>query len=140
MSYALFALFVAGVIFWWIWISPFSFTYSDTTLDIDEEATHRVFAFGTLRNHFVRSLIIRRYVPTEPARLDGYRRYGLDLLPDEDSYTEGVIFYVTPTQLRRLDRYERVGVKYERYLYTLEDGEYAWVYRLISDIQPILEE
>lgn len=140
MTYALFALLAAAVIFWWIWISPYSFTYGETTLEIDQEATHRVFAFGTLRNNFVRTLIIRRFVPTEPAQLQGYRRYGLDLLPDEDAATEGVTFYVTPTQLRRLDRYERVGVKYERYLYTLEDGEHAWVYRLISDIPPVLEE
>lgn len=121
--------------FWWIWLNPYSFKFSDTTLEIDQEAEHRVFAFGTLTNPFVRSLVIFGYVPTEPGTLEGYRRYGLDLLPDEDATTEGRVFYVTATQLRRLDRYERVGVKYERYLYTLSDGEPAWVYRLINDHQ-----
>ena len=130
---------IAMGVWWWIWLNPYSFNFSETTLDIDPEAEHRVFAFGTLTNPFVRSLVIRAYVPTVPAELEGYRRHRLDLLPDDDAVTQGRIFYVTAAQLRRLDRYERVGVRYERYLYYLADGKPAWVYRRISEINPAID-
>lgn len=134
--YGIFFLILLMVGFWWIWLNPYSFTFSDTTLNIDQEAEHRVFAFGTLTNPFVRTLVIFGYVPTEPGTLEDYQRHRLDLLPKEGATTNGRVFYVTARQLRRLDRYERVGVKYERYLYTLSDGKPAWVYRRITEINP----
>lgn len=134
--YGIIFLLVLVVGFWWVWLNPYSFTFSETTLTIDQEAEHRVFAFGTLTNPIVRSLVIFGYVPTEPGALEGYSRHRLDLLPQEGAVTQGRVFYVNAVQLRRLDRYERVGVKYERYLYILKDGEPAWVYRRISDVNP----
>lgn len=139
MTTILVILIIAVAVWWWIWLNPYSFNFSETTLEIDQEAEHRVFAFGTLTNPLVRTIVIRAYVPTEPAELEGYRRYRLDLLPEDDAVTEGRIFYVNATQLRRLDRYERVGVRYERYLYYLADGKPAWVYRRISEINPPID-
>lgn len=124
-------LFAGIVAFWLIWLSPFLYTASETTRNIEQDTTHRVFAFGTLKNPFVRTIAMRGFATTEPARLPGYRRTGLDIAPEPGKFTEGVVFEVTPLQLRRLDRYERVGVVYERYLYALEDESYAWVYRRI---------
>lgn len=129
MTWILGALALAFIVFWFIWLSPFRYTPSETTLAIDEAATHRVFVFGTLRNKFVRTLVTRSWIAGTPARLPGYRRTGLDLTPDPDAMTEGELLYVTPLQLRRLDRYERVGTRYERFLYPLDDGSMAWVYR-----------
>lgn len=140
MRWIIFAIAVIIVVgFWWIWLNPYSFKFSETTLAIDHEAEHRVFAFGTLTNPVVRSMVILAYVPTEPGSLPGYRRHRLDLLPAEQEVTEGRVFYVNAQQLRRLDRYERVGVKYERYLYTLSDGKPAWVYRRIHAANPNLD-
>ncbi|CUS49160.1 MAG: AIG2-like family [Idiomarinaceae bacterium HL-53] len=128
------ALLIGITIFaaWWTWVSPYNFTYSETTLTLEPEAEHRVFVFGTLKNPIIRSFIMRTYAPTERALLPGYQKTKLDLKPNAEANTEGVVFYATSAQLRRLDRYERVGVKYERYCYTLANGDEAWVYRLIS--------
>jgi hypothetical protein len=39
--------------------------------------------------------------------------------------------HVSTSELRRLDRYERTGQVYERVELTLDDGEPAWVYRML---------
>jgi hypothetical protein len=46
--------------------------------------------------------------------------------------SSGVVFTVPPEAFRRLDRYERAGVRYLRERKTLADGSEAWVYRLIA--------
>ena len=97
MTTILVILIIAVAVWWWIWLNPYSFNFSETTLEIDQEAEHRVFAFGTLTNPLVRTIVIRAYVPTEPAELEGYRRYRLDLLPEDDAVTEGRFFFtLTP--------------------------------------------
>lgn len=126
---------IAALIFWWVWINPFNFTHTTSTDYEEGRASHRVFAFGTLKNPWVRTLIMRAYAPTEDAILPDYRRQRLDLCAEQGSETHGLVFEATQAQLQRLDRYERVGVKYERVLHLLKDGEPAWVYRILPELR-----
>ncbi len=118
-----------GLLFaWWVWLGPYGHTLPDPLPGAGEADSYPIFAYGTLRNPFVRWLIIGRRVDTHPAALPGYRKEALDVLPDPDSTTEGIVFEVDLTELRRLDRYERLGTRYERVRLPLENGS-AWVYR-----------
>ncbi len=92
-----------------------------------------VFGFATLTNPLVRLIVVGRFVPAEPARLRGWQRLRRDLRDAPDTVLEGVRFRVSPQELIRLDRYERIGRKYRRDLMELEDGTMAWVYRLIEE-------
>ena len=38
-------------------------------------------------------------------------------------------------ELSRLDRYERLGIRYERRTITLDDGTRAWVYLRLTEEQ-----
>ncbi|MCC5958652.1 MAG: gamma-glutamylcyclotransferase [Rhodobacteraceae bacterium] len=100
----------------------------------DENA--RVFGFATLTNPLVRLVVLGRAAPAEPAILRGWDRNRRDLRATQDFMLKGVVFTVTPEEMIRLDRYERTGRKYRRDLMTLEDGETAWVYRLIGTTGP----
>ncbi|MCC5983352.1 MAG: gamma-glutamylcyclotransferase [Rhodobacteraceae bacterium] len=96
------------------------------------EGDSYVFGFATLTNPVVRLIVVGRPVPAEPAALSGVIRDRRDLRDSPDSVLQGVRFRVTPSELARLDRYERTGRKYRRDLLPLEDGSMAWVYRLIG--------
>lgn len=100
----------------------------------DDDA--RVFGFATLTNPLVRLVVLGRAAPAEPATLRGWDRNRRDLRATQDFMLQGVVFTVTPQEMKRLDRYERTGRKYRRDLMTLEDGETAWVYRLIGTTGP----
>src|SRR5690606_19528641 len=89
---------------------------------------HAVFVYGTLRYRWVRLLVMRTQGAPQTAILEGYRRQQLDLEPDADARVEGLLLSVSAAQLRRLDRYERLGVRYERRPVELADGTLAWVY------------
>lgn len=91
----------------------------------------RVFGYATLAWAPIRLLAAGRAIPSEPARLDGYRKVGRNIVPDPEEAVEGRVFAVTPSELHRLDRYERLGERYERKQMELAGGETAWVYRLI---------
>ena len=95
-----------------------------------------VFGFATLTNPIVRLVVVGRLVPAEPATLRGWARYRRDLRETEHTLLDGVRFRVSPEELVRLDRYEQTGRKYRRDLMLLEDGEFAWVYRLIGEKGP----
>lgn len=96
----------------------------------------RVFGFATLTNPLVRLVVLGRVVPAEPATLRGWDRNRRDLRATQDFMLQGVVFTVTPDEMTRLDRYEQTGRKYRRDLMTLEDGNAAWVYRLIGTTGP----
>lgn len=98
---------------------------------IDEDRAHRVFAYGTLRNGLLRRIVVGRAVDTRNAVLPGYRKVGLDIVPDDAERVEGELFEVSVDELRRLDRYERAGIRYDRTWMGLEDGLMAWVYHRI---------
>jgi gamma-glutamylcyclotransferase (GGCT)/AIG2-like uncharacterized protein YtfP len=97
----------------------------------EEPGPHRLFVYGTLRSPVVRFVVTGRVRPTEAARLPGFRREGRNITYDPDAEVEGFVVHVSTSELRRLDRYERTGQVYERVEMTLEDGEPAWVYRML---------
>jgi len=122
----------------WLWFSLFSPWGYDPPADlqpIDQGATHQVFVYGTLRQPIVRRLVTGRSIPTQPATLPDFFRQGLDLRPRAGAETPGEVFVVDADELARLDRYERLGVRYERNKETLGDGETAWVYTRLSDFE-----
>ncbi len=92
-----------------------------------------MFVYGTLRRPLVRWLVMGDRLDPKPAVLPGYQKEALDITPDADSQVEGLVFKVTPEQLRRLDRYERLGLRYDRLLLELEDGSRAWVYQRLPN-------
>jgi hypothetical protein len=92
-----------------------------------------VFGFATLTNPLVRFVVLGRHVPAEPAALRGWQRHRRDLRDAPDMVLHGVRFRVTPSEMIRLDRYERTGRRYRRDLLELEDGTMAWVYRLMGE-------
>lgn len=128
-----FTLIVVGTTYLWMtFASPFFYDPVGELPEIDDNATYSVFVYGTLRKPWVRWLVMGRAGETEPAKLPGYRKEELDLEPDPNAVTEGKVITVGADELRALDRYERLGVRYERVKLTLKDGRSAWVYRLIE--------
>lgn len=122
------------VSYWWlIWQSPWLFQPPLDLPALDDRETHQVFAYGTLKSPFVRLVVTRRISQGEAAQLEGFERQGLDIVRSEGAVTEGILFQVSVDELRRLDRYERLGIRYQRKELELRDGQVAWVYQLIQD-------
>ncbi|WP_111655414.1 gamma-glutamylcyclotransferase family protein [Isoalcanivorax indicus] len=117
---------------WFTLLSPFGYNPPPDLPAIDAQHPHEVFAYGTLTRPWVRRLVMGRAGEARPAALPGYRREGLDILPDLSASTDGVVVEVDARELARLDRYERLGIRYERVRKTLEDGSDAWVYQRIT--------
>jgi gamma-glutamylcyclotransferase (GGCT)/AIG2-like uncharacterized protein YtfP len=95
-----------------------------------EPGPHRLFVYGTLRRPLVRFVVAGRAGEQEPATLPGFRRVGRDIVADPAAAVEGYVVEVSTAELRRLDRYERTGQRYERIEVVLADGGPAWVYRM----------
>ncbi|RUR32570.1 gamma-glutamylcyclotransferase family protein [Vreelandella nanhaiensis] len=114
----------------WLWLtmlSPWFYSPLDEISSI-EKRTHNVFVYGTLRYTAIRWVVMGGSGNPQAAALDGYQRNGLDLSPQPGSRVEGLKLEVSTEQLERLDRYERLGVRYERVKKRLIDGSSAWVY------------
>lgn len=126
---------LAGIALW-LWLtmlSPWFYERPDHLPEIEQRQNH-VFVYGTLRYAPVRWVVMGASGSPQEATLEGFERNQLDLTPNPHSYVEGLLLEVTPTQLARLDRYERLGIRYERVKQTLSDGTTAWVYlRLPAD-------
>lgn len=126
---------IIAVYLWVMLVAPFGYQYPEAYYPPQDSAAmevgdpQRVFVYGTLRYRLVRGLIIRGASDPRPAVLKGYKRQGLDIQPQPGASVEGLLLTVNAGQLRRLDRYERLGVRYEREQVRLEDGTLAWVYR-----------
>ncbi|MDI5920564.1 gamma-glutamylcyclotransferase [Halomonas sp. LR5S13] len=115
----------------WLWLSllsPWTYDRPDHLPPV-QEGPHRVFVYGTLTHAPVRWLVYGRVGDPEPAVLTGFERTGLDLSPSPGARVEGLLLRVEAEELARLDRYERLGIRYERVRQTLVDGRKAWVYR-----------
>ncbi|MCL7943730.1 gamma-glutamylcyclotransferase family protein [Marinobacter sp. ATCH36] len=134
----LFAL-VAGYL-WLTFASPYGYNPTGDLPTIEEDTTYSVFVFGTLTKPWVRWLVTGRAGDSEPAKLPGFRKDKLDIKPVAGAVTEGEVIKVNAEELRALDRYERLGVRYERVKLTLDDGSSAWVYRLMDPILVELSE
>ncbi|MDF1614552.1 gamma-glutamylcyclotransferase family protein [Desulfurivibrio dismutans] len=93
------------------------------------EAEYPVFVYGTLRSSLVRHLVFGGGGDPRPAVLPGFRRQGLALLDDESAEVPGLLLQISAAELAAMDRYERLGVRYQRLPVTLADGTEAWVYR-----------
>lgn len=124
----------------WLWLtmlSPWFYDRPDDLPDI-EPRTHQVFVYGTLRYPAVRLVVMGSLGAPEEAVLEGYQRNGLDLSPQPGSRVEGLRLHVDALELARLDRYERLGIRYERVKKTLNDGSSAWVYLRLPETQNAL--
>ncbi|HBX38081.1 MAG TPA: gamma-glutamylcyclotransferase [Pseudohongiella sp.] len=130
---------VPAVLWWHVYLNPANFEVpqamqlelEQASYGFDENGKARLFVFGTLRNPAVRMLVTGSRVTGRPGALSGYRRVGLDIVEDESASVSGLVLTVNERQLRRLDRYERLGQRYRRFVVTLEDGGRAWVYQRI---------
>ncbi|RUR27227.1 gamma-glutamylcyclotransferase [Vreelandella andesensis] len=124
----------------WLWLTMLSpwFYERPSHLPVIEERTHHVFVYGTLRYLPVRWVVMGSSGNPQPARLEGFTKEGLDLAPKANSYVEGLRLDVTASQLLRLDRYERLGIRYERIKHTLTDGSAAWVYVRLPMLSQLL--
>lgn len=96
------------------------------------EERQLVFGYATLANPVVRTVVTGRWHRTSTAEIEGVERIGRNLVPLPEGRVEGRVFSVGPQELRRLDRFEQTGLRYERDLVGLDDGREAWVYRMIS--------
>ncbi|MDR5865816.1 gamma-glutamylcyclotransferase family protein [Halomonas koreensis] len=118
----------------WLWLtmlSPWTYDRPDHLAPVGE-GPHALFVYGTLTHAPVRWLVYGRTGDPAPATLPGFRRTGLDLVPCAGCEVEGLRLTVDAEELARLDRYERLGVRYERVRVTLADGRRAWTYRRLD--------
>ncbi|SFR62212.1 Gamma-glutamyl cyclotransferase, AIG2-like [Marinobacter daqiaonensis] len=125
----------AGVLMLYLWfamLSPYGYEPPETLLPIDTARDHELFVFGTLRSPVVRWIVMGRGGEEQVAILEGYEKEGLDITPRAGSEVEGDLITVTAEELARLDRYERLGIRYERVKMALADGTSAWVYRRLT--------
>lgn len=130
LSLAATPLAVAG----WLWLtllSPWTYERPDHLAPV-APGSHQLFVYGTLRHAPVRWLVYGRAGDPEPVRVAGYRREGLDLVADADASVEGLLLKVNAEELRRLDRYERLGIRYRRVRIPLADGRDVWTYRRLD--------
>lgn len=114
---------------WLYLLGPLGYTAPEP-VDYSAE-TYHVFAYGTLKQPWIRRFIIGRSVDVHEDSLSGYQRHGLDLQVEPKEVTTGLRFAVTSAEMQRLDRYERLGVRYQREHMQLDSGFEAWVYRRI---------
>lgn len=94
-----------------------------------EQQEQELFVYGSLRYSLVRRLVFGGSGRPTAALLPGYRREGLDIVVDDRAEVPGLLLTVDQRQLAALDRYERVGRRYDRVRVELADGSQAWVYR-----------
>ncbi|MDR5898289.1 gamma-glutamylcyclotransferase [Halomonas vilamensis] len=119
----------------WLWLtmlSPWLYDRPDHLPPI-QSRPHQVFVYGTLTYAPVRFVVMGALGNPEPATLEDFTREGLDITAAPEEYIDGLRLTVTPEQLARLDRYERLGVRYERVKLPLADGTMAWVYRRLPE-------
>ncbi len=119
----------------WLWLtmlSPFTYDRPDHLAPV-EAGPHEVFVYGTLRSRLVRWVVTGRAGESRPVTLEDFRRTALDLEEAPGEHVEGEVITVSAEELRRLDRYERLGIRYERVRLTLTDGTKAWVYRRLPE-------
>ena len=118
-----------AMLWWLLMLSPWLYAPPQHWPPPAPALEHHLFVYGTLRTQPLRSLIVLRWVESEPASLPGFERQGLDLLPVAEGEVVGERLRLSARELQRLDRYERLGHRYYRDCLLLADGSAAWVYR-----------
>ena len=112
---------------------------------MEEQATDKLFTYGTLQDEAVQIATFGRSLAGRPAALVGYRltmvrvedqdfvaasgaemHRSLESTGEASDRVEGTVLTLTGEELRMADAYEPDG--YERVLVTLESGIGAWVY------------
>lgn len=119
----------------WLWLtllSPFTYDRPEGLTPVGA-GPHHVFVYGTLRSGLVRWLVMGRSGESETTLVEGFRREGLDLEEAPGEEVEGEVIEVSARELSRLDRYERLGIRYERVRIELGNGQEAWVYRRLEE-------
>lgn len=133
LKYSLLSLASAATLFvaylWWALLSPHGYQMPEDLPPINPDIEHRVFVYGTLRHGWIRWLIIGQHPAPRSATLANHRREGLNVVPDPEQQVAGLVLDVEPGQLARLDRYERLGIRYDRIEVILADGSRAWIYQ-----------
>ncbi|GAA3908851.1 hypothetical protein GCM10022228_19280 [Halomonas cibimaris] len=123
---------LALAVWWWfVWLSPWGYQRPADLAPV-RPGSHQVFVYGTLRYAPVRYVVMGTAGRIDDATLPGFRRCGLNIAPAKNGRVAGQVFRASAAELSRLDRYERLGVRYTRRLITLADGTQAWVYRRLS--------
>lgn len=120
----------AWLLLWLYLLGPVGYAPPER-LDYSAEP-YKVFVYGTLKQPWVRRFIIGRSVEVTVDKLSGYQRQGLNLVEETEAVTIGLRFVVNATEMQRLDRYERLGVRYQREQLVLDSSTQAWVYRRIA--------
>jgi len=123
------------IVLGWLWLtmlSPFAYDPPGDLPPI-EAGPHEVFVYGTLRSGLVRWAVTGRAGESRPAILEDFRRTALDLEEAPGERVKGEVITVSAKELGRLDRYERLGIRYERVRLKLTDGTTAWVYRRLPE-------
>jgi gamma-glutamylcyclotransferase (GGCT)/AIG2-like uncharacterized protein YtfP len=87
-----------------------------------------VFVYGTLQHKPLRLLLYGRWDDQSPATLTGYRREGRTIVPDRFASVAGSVIWVSAEELKTLDRYERLGIEYDRIPVALDNGLRTWAY------------
>lgn len=128
-SALLILLLMSGAAFWFVMLNPWNHPWPVDWEAPEPGSSHQVFVYGTLTSPLLRWVVKGRAGQGEPRRLPGYERQGLDIAANPDAELDGLLLQVSGAELQRLDRYERLGLRYERQLMTLSDGSKAWVYR-----------
>lgn len=124
----------------WLWLtmlSPWLYSPPDDVQPV-EQRTHQLFVYGTLRYEAIRWIVLGVSGKPKAAVLKGYQREGLNITPQPESQVEGLKLTVTHQELARIDRYERLGVRYERVEKQLADGSSAWVYVRLPEFSHLL--
>lgn len=118
----------------WLWLTLLSpWTYQrPADLPAPPDGPQQVFVYGTLTHAPVRWLVYGRTGNPTSAQLNDFERHGLDLSHASNARVEGKILDVNAQELMRLDRYERLGVRYERTRVRVADGQQVWVYRRLA--------
>jgi len=130
---SLFCLLILAIAYLWLtFSSPFLYNPPENLPPIEENTTYSVFVYGTLTKPWVRWLVMGRAGESEPSALVGFRKDKLNIKTGPKMVTKGEVIKVNADELRALDRYERLGVRYERIELLLQDGKSVWVYRLVE--------
>ncbi|MGC3874410.1 gamma-glutamylcyclotransferase family protein [Halomonas sp. GXIMD04776] len=122
---------VLGIVLFYLWfvlLSPFGYEAPEDLSPI-AQGEHQVFVYGTLRYGLIRWLVYDRWGDPKEVTLSGFRRDELDLKKAPTAQVKGYLLEVDATELKKLDRYERLGIRYYRDRIILDNGTSAWVYR-----------